>query len=270
MMPGQEIRGLATGNEIIYQEKVKIYSNASRVIGGEDNIRIRHVAILKGPGSTQPQFGILMHYEDYGTIWSVKMRGMKIGIGLNNSVGTRILNTFISEGGDLFNGKADPSIWISSSNFTTVDHGHMIGRANGPGGDGEISAYNSIGVVIKGTHVTDSGASAIYMVNCDSCKVEDTYVWRADEWGIDIVGGSDNFIGRDNVVGYSNFGGSVFDEEGSVFPGSGSAEAIWDGNSYYYNSAMGVGSCDGINVIGNPNNISLINNTSTGQVSCTY
>lgn len=263
MLPGQEIRGLASDNQIIYHDKVVIFSNQSRAIVANDNTRIRHLVIRRGIIGPQPTFGILAHYKNNVTIWSVKIQGMKIGIGLNHSNGSRILNTFINQGGDLTDNKANPSIWISNSDYTYVHYGHVIGRGNGPGGDGEIATYNSKGVTINGTHVTDSGASAIYMVNCDNCKVINTRITRADEWGIDVVQGSDNFVGKNNIVSYSNFGGSVFDEAGST-------GGLWDGNKYKYNNIMGVGNCEGINIKGNPNNVTLTNNTSTGNIYCIY
>ena len=77
-----------------------------------------------------------------------------------------------------------PVSGISQSGYTQINYGHMIGRANGPGGDGEIAAYNSTGVIINGTHITDSGASAIYMVTCDLYKVMNTYILRADGWAL--------------------------------------------------------------------------------------
>ena len=74
--------------------------------------------------------------------------------------------------------------------------------------------------------------------------------------GIDVVGSSNNFKGVNNTVGYSNFAGSVLD-------GAGSTGGGWKGNYYFYNNDMNVGNCDGINIIGNPTNVTLLGNNST-------
>jgi hypothetical protein len=263
MLAGQELKGLATDYEVLTLGQLQIKSNADRIIVANDNVTISHLLITRNTTNTLPTYGILSYFDTNVTIWSVKIQNTLIGIGNNHSDGTRILNTFISLNGDLFNNKADPAIWINSSNNVEVFYGEMRGRANGPGGDGEVSSYNSTNVSIFGTNSVDCGASAFYMVNCDFCSIENTIVHRANEWGLDVVSGSDNFYAENNTVKWSNFGGAVFFEFDSI-------GGTWKNNHFFNNRQMNVGNCDGINVKTNPNNVTLLNNTSTGQVSCSF
>ena len=87
----------------------------------------------------------------------------------------------------------------------------------------------------------DCGASAIYYVNCDDCSIEGTVIHRADEWGLDIVGGSDNFVASNNTVNWSDFGGSIFHEYNST-------GGSFTNNTFIDNNQQGVANCNALNV----------------------
>ena len=102
------------------------------------------------------------------------------------------------------------------------------------------------------------------MVNCDNCSAVNLDIRYSGGWGLDIVQGSDNFIAYNNSVRYSHNGAAVFFEFDSI-------GGTWSNNTFINNNTSNNQYfCEGINVKTNPNNITLINNTSTGQLTCPY
>jgi hypothetical protein len=201
----------------------------------------------------QPTYGILAYYNSDVRVWSVEIRDVQIGIGVVGCSDVRIANVFLKYTGDPYNGLPDPAIWVTSSDDVTIRHGESRNTGVGPGGDGEVSVSNSSSVEILYMHSVDCGASAFYLVNCDSCKVEGTEVHRAEEWGIDVVNGSDNVTVRNNVVKWCRYGGSVFHENNS-------AGGTFTGNYFQDNNWSGVANCNAINVKGDPSKMTIQNN----------
>lgn len=224
------------------RDGIVLASSATRALRIHDNVVLKNFA-LWGPGGDASEFGILSHHNRNQILWGLRISNFLISIGVNGSADVDIWDTFMAENGSRWNGLADPNIWISDARNVTILYGEARGRGNGPSGDGEIAAYNSTGVTIEGTHVNDSGASAIYLVNCDYCRVSNTVIHRPGEWGIDVVDGSDHFVATGNVVKWAGYGGSVFDEAGSV-------GGVFRNNEFHSNRQRGVGACNGINVIG--------------------
>ena len=257
LLPGTTLEGLAND-----RNQVRLNSAATRAIAVSNGVMLKNF-LLNGPGQNG-EFGILSYYNSGVIIWGLRIQNTLISIGVNGSSDVNIWDTFMQDNGNLGNGLADPNVWITDASNVTILYGEARGRANGPGGDGEIAAYNSNAVRIDGTHVIDSGASAIYLVNCDNCSVANTTIHRPGEWGIDVVSGSDNFQASNNYVAWANFGGSVFDEAGSV-------GGTFTGNGFYSNRRMGVGTCNGINVIGAVNGVSQSGNwANPSGVICRY
>lgn len=266
MQTGQELRGLATDYEVLTLNQLQIKSNADRVISAANNTRIRHVMITNNNAQILPTFGILAHYVDNVTIWSVKLQNIRIGVGLNHSDDSRILNSFFQLTGDGVNGvgNADPAIWVSNSDDVEIKYGQVVGRNNPPHGDGEIGVYDSNNVLVDGVHMNYSGTSALYMVNCDYCTAKNNVISYAQGWGLDIVGGSDHFLAQNNTIRWSLWGGSVFYEYNSI-------GGEYRDNVFIDNNQSNFGSyCEGINVRSTPQNVTLVNNTSTGQLFCTH
>lgn len=246
---GTTIEGLAAS-----RDAVVINSSAVRAIEPGNSVMLKNF-LLNGPGPGGV-FGILSYQRSGLIIWGLRIQNFLINIGVNGSSNVDIWDTFMRYNGNVSNGIADPNVWISDANDVVILYGEVIGRANGPGGDGEIASYNSTGVVIDGMHTVDVGASAMYMVNCDYCRISNTISHRPGEWGIDVVSGSDHFQANNNSVSWAKFGGAVFDEAGSI-------GGTFTGNSFNNNRQMGVGACNGINVIGNVAGVTQSGNTST-------
>ena len=254
---GTRLEGLgADRNQII------VNSSAERALALANDVMVKNF-LLVGAGANTG-FGILNYYNSNVIIWGLSIKKFKISIGVVGSTSINIWDTFLSENGDINNNIADPNVWITDSSNVHYLYGEIRGRANGPGGDGEIAAYSSNNVVIESTGVIDSGASAIYLVNCDYCKVLNTTIHRPGEWGIDVVNGSDYFEATNNYVAWANYGGSVFDEAGSI-------GGTFSGNTFQQNRRKNVGNCNGINVLGSTSGVTISGNFSypSGQ-SCSY
>lgn len=254
---GKILKGVgATRNDVV------IRSSASVVIGLSNNTSIQGLSLRATTGSL-PTYGVLSYMGNDQLIWGLDIKGMLISIGVNGSSQVGIADTFMAENGSPTNGLADPNVWISDATNVNIDWGAATGRANAPGGDGEIAVYNSTGVSVYGTHVLHSGASAIYMVNCDWCTIENATIMYAGEWGIDVVSGSDHFTAKNNTVSYSRLGGSVFDAVGS-------AGGSYTGNSFISNNTIGYAPyCNGINRAGSSTSfIGAGNTVNTGSLVC--
>lgn len=235
---------------------VRLLSSAEKAIVTKSNTMLKNFTLVGSGLPTNSTFGVLSYHDDSVIIWSLMVQKFLISVGVNGSSNVNIWDTFMQENGVANNGLADPNLWINSASNVTILYGEARGRGNGPSGDGEMAAYNSRNVVIDGTHVVDSGASAIYFVNCDDCSISNTTIHRPNEWGLDVVSGSDNFRAHNNTVAWANYGGAVFDEAGSV-------GGQFTNNSFNRNRRMGVGSCNGINVIGAISGVMQSGNTST-------
>jgi hypothetical protein len=196
------------------RDDVVLVSSADIAVYLNSNTQIKNLRIQNELGST-PTFGILTYYTQNVIVWGLRVHGATINIGINGSRDIHVWDTFMALNGR-DNGAADPNLWITDAHDIDILWGEALGRNNGPGGDGEIAAYNSTNVSIYGTYVTNSGASAIYLVGCKGCKVENATIVHANEWGLDIVNGTDNFIAKNNRVSGSWYAGSVF--SGSGYP----------------------------------------------------
>jgi hypothetical protein len=128
--------------------------------------------------------------------------------------------------------------------------GEVVGDG-GPGGypgDGEVAAYDSTYVQISNMNSVDSGTSGIYFVNCDNCSISGVIMHRARGWGLDIVGGSDNFTASNNTIKWSWDAGSVFDGRVNL---NGSYV-----NNYFESNNESIIACNGIAWIANPPSMS--------------
>lgn len=255
---GTSIEGISSDrNDIV------LNSTAIRGIRPGDGTQLKNF-LLNGPGGASSEFGILTYGNTGVRIWSLRVQNFDINIGVHTSAEIDIWDTFTRLSGDAMDSYPSPNIWIYSSDDVSIAYGEARGRANGPGGDGEVAAHDSTEVHIDGMYTVDIGASALYMVNCDGCSIRNTINHRPGEWGLDIVSGSDYFEASNNTVLNANFGGAVFDEQGS-------AGGSFTNNTFQDNRLLGVGNCNGINVIGTISGVSQSGNTSNppGTI-CTY
>lgn len=242
---------------------VIITSSAHRMIYIQSDTTLSNFTLQPVQGHT-PEFGILSYYSSNQAILGLRLKGAQINLGLNGSSGVTVADTFMSDNGGT--PAADPNVWITDAGNIEFLWGALYGSGFHPsgGGDGEIAAYNSNNVSIDGLHVLNSGASAVYFVNCDSCSVKNSTLVSASGWGLDIVQGSDNFIAINNLVQSSRYGGSVFQQ-------SSQSGGTYIGNTFIGNNTGGYASCNAINVIGNRFALTLSGNTATpGPITCTF
>lgn len=255
---GTTIRGLPEDRAGVV---VASYGGAQKAIGVESGVTLRNFTLLTNQTG---DFGILSYHSNNVLLWSLKLIGYKINIGVVGGNTINIWDTFVSDNGIAGNNNAEPNFWITDSENVTILYGELKGRADGPGGDGELAVYSSKNVVIDGTHVIDSGASAIYLVSCTDCTVKNAVIERAGEWGLDVVQGSTRFVAQNNRISWSNYGGSVFETTGG-------ATATYTGNSFVGNRRAGIGNCNGINAKGGVAGIVQSQNISSpAGVICSY
>lgn len=256
---GKILEGTGTG-----RDEVVLQSSADIAVYLHSNTQIKNLRIQNERGFT-PTYGVLTYYTNNVIIWGLRVLGSDINIGINGSRNVHVWDTFMAMNGRN-NGEADPNLWITDAHDIEILWGEALGRNNGPGGDGEIAAYQSTNVSIYGTYVTNSGASAIYLVDCDGCKVENTTIVNANEWGLDIVNGSDNFIAKNNRVSNSYYAGSVFN--GSGYSGV-NRSGQYIGNDFRNNNRSGTRSfCNGITYSGSLTELTLSGNTGNHVLQC--
>lgn len=184
--------------------------------------------------------GVITYGTTNATIWGLDIKSFGINIAAVNSTNTEILSSFVSNNGDLTNGGADPNIWISNSPDTLVYYGFVEGRGNRPFGDGEISCYDSPNLHLQGVPSFNSGTSAVYLVNCDNAVIENMSIFNAGGFGLDIVGGSDHVIVRNNRIESAWYAGSVFDNSLNI-------GGSFTGNTFVSNNQSGDARfCNGI------------------------
>lgn len=246
------------------RDDVVLMSSADIAVYLNSNTQIKNLRIQNKPGYT-PTFGILTYYTQNIIIWGLRLNGAIINIGINGSRDVHVWDTFMALNGR-DNGAADPNLWITDAHDIEILWGEALGRNNGPGGDGEIAAYNSINVRIYGTYVTNSGASAIYLVACKDCSVENTTIVHANEWGLDIVNGTNNFIAKNNRVSGSWYAGSVF--SGSGYP-SANINGQYIGNDFRDNNRSGIRQfCNGVAYSGSSSAFTMSGNTGNPALTC--
>ncbi|AEM51782.1 right-handed parallel beta-helix repeat-containing protein [Stenotrophomonas maltophilia] len=255
---GTTIEGLGTSMADVV---VSAYGAPQKAIGLGSNTMLHNFTLTTGVGGN---FGVLAYHQDRVIIWSLDIVGFQISTGVVGGKGIEIWDTFMRGNGIAGNGVADPNLWITDARDVTILYGQLTGRKDGPGGDGEMAIYNSSNVMIDGARVIDSGASAIYLVNCVDCTIKNSVIERPGEWGIDVVQGSHRFLAENNMVNGANYGGAVFET-------SGGASATFRSNRFVFNRRMGVGNCNGINAKGGIAGVQSIGNSSipTGDL-CSF
>lgn len=260
------------------REAVVVNSSASRAFWLGSGVTLKGFTVngttpvLSGGTITGTIYGVITS-DDNIVIWGMLIKNAVANIGIIGSTNVDILDTFVRYNGLPNDGAANPNIWITGATDVTLYYGAAYGRANGPGGDGEVAAYDSTDVHVEGTWLVDSGASALYFVNCDDCTVSDATVYNAGEWGLDIVDGSDNFVATNNAISNSRYAGSAFtqsDDPNGQY--SGNIGGTYIGNTFYMNNYGNMpNACNGIAVRGNINALTLSGNTANpAGTICTF
>jgi hypothetical protein len=242
---GKRLIGVSTN-----QDDTQLVSSAQYVVTPQSGSTVARLWIQGTTGSL-PDFGVLVGSGVSGVVvWGNRITHTTIGLGANVASNVQFLANLIS-GTGANNGLADPSIWINSSSTVLVQYVEIYGDSSRGGGDGEIASYNSSGVVLDANYINWSGAAGVYMVNCNSCSVTNSFIRYAGEYGIDVVGGSANFVAANNEVSNSHFGAVVYEVLNN-------STATVNNNNFWWNGTPG---CDGVHVEGSPSsNISMSGN----------
>lgn len=245
---------------------VVVQSTANRAISLASNTTVNNFTLVSPSG--HPEYGVLSYHSADQIIWGLDISGFVISIGINGSQRVHVWDTFMRNNGIRGDGIAQPNVWISDVQDVELLWGNVYGSGEQGSGDGEIACYNSNRVKVYGTYVFNSGASAIYYVNCDNSSIEHATIYEPGEWGLDVVSGCDNFFADGNYVRGARFGGSVFHAAASV-------GGVFKNNQFVNNSRGGYSSslgvfCNGINHDGAATTFSWQqgNTVNTGQLIC--
>lgn len=192
------------------------------------------------------------------------------GIGINQSDNVRVNNGMIQQLGGSSNDVQD-AIWTCASDTVTVRGVSVLGAADGHGGDGSITCYDTENYYVRNVTSVDPGASGIYLVNCSDFEVKNNTVDGSSEWGIDIVGGSHMGVVENNTIRNVNYGAMIFSNvknnvldclEEEERPQGTTSNILVQNNQMSNNSGVGA-TCPSINVRTNTSNIDVDNNGNT-------
>ena len=231
-----------------------IVSAASRVVLLGNNATVGRLSI-RGDHTAMPEYGVLVYASSGATAWGLNIQKTLIGLSANYASNISFLSNAISQNGVNGNGVADPSIYIANSTNINIQYGEIYGDSSTGGGDGEISAYDSTGVNVNNMYINWSGAAGVYMVNCDSCSVTNSFIRYTGEYGLDIVGGSHNFVASNNEISNTRYGAAVYESAGG-------STAQFSTNTWFQNGTPG---CSGVAVLGDSNNVTMIGNVGWKQ-----
>ncbi|MBM7118487.1 right-handed parallel beta-helix repeat-containing protein [Archangium primigenium] len=217
----------------------------------ESNVTLKDL-LVEGTATARPQYGVLVYRSGNVLLDNVAVSYALIGVGVNQSPGNvELRNTRVVSAGDgrACPGCAQPSVWITDSNNVRLMGGTFTNVGVGPEGDGELACYNTPNLLVQNVTVSRSGASGMYLVNCDRAMVLSNTIQDANEWGLDLVNtgqpsGTDFSLFDGNLITRSRHGGAVLKD--SLFD-------TFQFNTYRDNrrGPNASGRCNGVNRRGN-------------------
>lgn len=214
---GQQLLGLQSA-----QGRVILRSTAPRIVKLSRANLVAQMT-LQGNSPAVSEFGILVFQQaaSNSIVRNIRIENVKIGVGINDSSNVTLDGVEVANSGIRGDGRADPAIWIIDSAAVSVMRSTLRGEGGRQrSGDGELACYDSSNISVIETRILESGASAIYFVNCDNSLIERSDIESPSEWGLDIVRdqnqsgngtGSDNVVIKDNTVRGAEYGGLVYD-----------------------------------------------------------
>lgn len=224
------------------------------------NVTIKNL-VIDSPTSARARNGVSVTGATNLLIDDVTINYALYPVTINSSLNVELRNSTIYHGGDGVAGGAHPSIWVNDSYDVRVIQSSIINNGVGPEGDGELACYNSTGLVVYNSTVSNSGAAGMYLVNCDRAVVIGNRVESAGEWGIDIVdtgqpSGTDFGLFQWNEIEGSRHGGVVM------------VDSVYNtfSNNHYIHNRQGPdasGSCNGVNRRGNTTGFFQFNDVGT-------
>lgn len=253
---GQTIRSANASQPAI----LKPAAGVTAVSIGVPGVTVKNLSIESSP-SARAEAGVAISGGSDALVDGVDIAYARMSITINASSNVEVRNSEIDYGGDgqACSGCANPSIWINGSSDVRIVKSALLNNATGPEGDGELACYNTSGLVLQNSTITGSGASGVYLVNCDNAIVIGNLISHAQEWGLDIVkadqaSGTDFGLFQWNQVEYSRNGGGVLKD---------SRYDTFTNNTYVGNRAgpNASGSCNGINLRGDTTGFYSYNDT---------
>lgn len=269
---GKTLKGLGANRDQVVIESAA--GSGSVMIWPFAGTTLYNFTLISAPNRL-PTYGVFVNAPDI-VLWSLHVKKALINVALISAARPQVLDTYLSQPGDPNDHAANPNLWISGSTDVTLWYGALFGGGgfgtdpNGAlTGDGELGVYGSDRVTITGTNFFDSGTSAVYFRDCDSCIIRQTTIHNARGFGLDLVDavnnpldGNDNLVVEYNTVNYSGYGGAIIKLTGGN-------QVRFTGNSFSQNNTTGNSACSGINILGTQGTLTLQSNTvSPGPVSC--
>ncbi len=259
-MSGQTIRSEGADRAVLSA------TTAQRVISLEGSaITLQNIEVT-GNGSALPEFGVLASGAAANDILLENVRITKTLIGLGTTAGAtnvELRSSEIAYTGDglACAGCASPAVWINGGSDVRIIKSTITNNGASPEGDGELACYNSSGLVVHNSTITDSGAAGMYLVNCDFAVVSGNEIVSSGEWGLDLVdtgqsSGSDYGLFSWNYIEGSRHGAGVLRN---------SLNNTFQANTYNNNrqGPNASGSCNGINRRGNTSGYYYINDVAS-------
>lgn len=254
---GQTLRSASSSN----RATLRATSNQNLVSVETSGVTVKWLN-LEGTVSARPTFGIVGVSASDLLVDSVYITRTLIGFGAtDNSSNVELRASEIAYTGDGLKPGADPAIWINNSNNVRIMKSALLNNGNSPEGDGELACYNTPNLVVHNTTVSNSGASGMYLVNCDYAVVSGNHIVNAGEWGLDLAN-----TGQPSGTDYGLFSWNLI--EGSRH----GAGVVWNSlhNTFQSNEYIGnrigpnaSGSCNGINRRGNSTGYYFVNDVAS-------
>jgi len=220
--------------------------------------------VIDGVSTARPKYGVLVYGGTNVLMQGLTINRALIGLGISQAAANvEFRDSAIAYAGDglACSGCANPSVWINASSDVRIVHSTFANNGVGPEGDGEVACYGSPNVVIQNSTVSNSGASGMYLVNCDHAVVIGNLVTGVKEWGLDVVdtgqpSGTDFGLFQWNTVEYSRNGGGVL--QNSVYDVF--TNNTWTSNRQGPNAS---GSCNGVNLRGTDTGFYQVNDVAS-------
>ena len=182
------------------------------------------------------------------------------GVGIYASSNVRLNGGTIHHvGGAQFD--VHDAVWTYGSSGVKVRFVTVQGAADGPGGDGSITCYDTDDYLVQGVLSWNAGSSSFYTVNCSQVELRDNLASGSSEWGLDIVGGTHDGILHGNTIQNNLRGAMIVSDAACGFPGCQTKDIDIYNNQMQNNNSSGIGTCASINVGTTTSNIQIYNNT---------
>ena len=191
-------------------------TEAIAIIGKQD-ISLRHLK-LDGNGVNQANnsnlVGISIAQSHAISISDLEIaHTSKMGIAASQVAYLDIHGSLIDTMDEADSPAAVGAIWISNnSQFAWIGDNYIIGRNNGPGGDGGIDCYGTDEITIYRNTLADTGKSSIYTGSpgCTNMSIWGNDIHNSNEFAVDITLGANHVYVGGNLIDRTALAAMVF------------------------------------------------------------